>query len=240
MIYVTDYARNNTTIVPERVNMRVLQFVENLNGKSGNYLPWQTETVEFDKGKMGQSALGEYGGVYHSEGYESVIPYTGTDRDKHTTGATENVPGRNAYYTDRPVGIDSLTWDTVTPFDIRVVELSSSTIFPNGTTIDKDTQLRIGARARGFFGFPQTDITTYTNYTAERFYLDGKYINRVHVVCYDDSGAFQGHTALPAPPYNIIPNSISSSCTGYMKVIAEDKHFAYSGKTGTKLFKMKP
>jgi hypothetical protein len=140
-----------------------------------------------------------------------------------------------------------LTWDTISPMDVRVIgDTTGGTNFtkfyPNGATIDKDTRLQIGALSRSFFGLPYSNMTSYTNYTSQGFMIDGKGIRRVHVFCYDPTGVFKGHTALPAPPYQVKPNDIkpTGTCTGYMKIIAEDTHFGYSGKSGTLIFKMTP
>jgi hypothetical protein len=227
MVYVTDYARNDTSIVPERLNMRVMQFVENLRGINGVYLPWETEFVQFDKGELGQSVFGLEYGVYSSQGASG------------STGSTENVPGRPGLFTDRPVGIAALTWDTVTPFDMRVVDLTNSIVFPNGTTIDRTRQLQVGMQASDFFGLPYTDLSTYTDYTSEELALDGRRIKRVHVFCYDTNSVFRNHTALLEPPYRFTPNAIPNcSNAEYMKVISEHKHFDYSGKSGTLLYRL--
>ena len=233
MIYVTDYARNDASISADGVNMRVMQFLDNLSGANGVYLPWQTEPVPFDKGELGQSVFGVNGGVHQSEGLESDIPYTGTERDKHTTGSTENVPGVDGYFTDRPFGIDALTWDTVTPIDMRVINTVTGALYRNGATIPNNQLLRVGVRTRGFFGFPETDPATYTNYTAEHLNLEGKGIKRAHVFCYDATGQYVGHKPLETVPYTFSANQISGCSGGYVKIVAEEQHFDYSGKTGT-------
>jgi hypothetical protein len=234
MVYVTDYARNNTSVTTDRLNMRVVQFADNLPYSGDNvYLPWETKTVNvFDTGSLGQSVFGVYSGSYNST--PGAVG----------TGSSGNVPGVRDRFTDRPVGIAALTWDTVTPFDMRVLHTDptpeNSTVYPNGTTIPINTELRVGVVAHRFFDFPYSDPMTYLNYSSSRLGLDGKGVKQVHVFCYNSTGAFVGYMALPSPPFRFVPSQSPLSCVanGYMKIIAEDKHFKYSGKTGTMIFKI--
>jgi hypothetical protein len=226
LVYVTDYARNDSTIKPDRMNMRVMQFADNYQTITGSFLPWKTESVTFNKGTLEQYILGSTGGV-HQTGSTYPIP-----------GPAENA-GKDGYFSDRPVGITALTWDTITPIDMRVMNLSTSTVYSNGATIPKGTNLRVGVRTQGYFGLPYSDINTYTEYMASTLGEDGKGIKRVHVFCYDPDGEYVGHKELTAPPYEFTPSTdISSKCNGYMKIIAEDKYFTNSGKTGTMIFNM--
>jgi hypothetical protein len=240
MFYVTDYARNNTSITPDTLNMRVMQFVDYPQRNiTGVFLPWKTEAVEFGSWTsnnltLGQSSLGIFYGVYSSAGRISAAADI-------VEGSTENVPGVDGFFTDRPVGIATLTWDTVNPFDIRVFDLGNRVIYPNGTTIDNDTLLRIGVHARAFFGIPYKNVSTYTNFTSTNYAWDGKQTQRVHIFCYDTNGAFQNHTALLEPPFEFTPgNPIANPICppGYMKIVAEENLFGYSGKSGTQIFRV--
>ena len=154
---------------------------------------------------------------------------------------------------DHPVGIAALTWDTTLPFDMRLVDQANDIYYSNEATIPPAASLRVGVRARGFFGLPgdpnpptgQNMRQSFMNYTADPLdqahrNLDGKGINRVHVFCYNSNSVFQGHTILPSSPYNFVPNQAPLSCTagGYMKIVAEDTHLEFSGKTGTMIFKI--
>jgi hypothetical protein len=59
------------------------------------------------------------------------------------------------------------------------------------------------------------------------------------VFCYSEAGAFVDHTALSVMPFEITPGNAPLSCpAGYMKVVAEDKYFGYSAKTGTMIFRL--
>lgn len=237
MIYVSDYDRNLTSISPTRLNMRIMQFVEYPQRNiTGLFLPWQTDpniTIANDKvtrstGKVGRSVFGPYNGFYNSSSEVT---------NGMMEGSTENVPGRPGYYTDKPVGMSVLTWNTVTPIDMRV--MSGRNLYPNGATITRTTALNVAVTGRRFFGMPYTNSTSFTNFTsrADKRNLNGQYINKVHVFCYGSTGAFLNHTALHSQPFMFTPNTVSNSCA-YMKVVAEDYYFMYSGRTGTQFFKV--
>lgn len=237
MMYVTDYARNNTSITTTRLNMRVMQFVEFPQRKFvSTFLPWRTDpNITIEKSTVGESIFGPYNGSYDS---------TGTTTGGTVEGSTSNVPGVANVYTDRPVGIAALTWNTVEPFDMRVIDMDTHRLYPNGTTIAGNTEVRIGAMHRKFFGLPFTNVSGFTNFTAQEadsdqtvLNLDGTYVNRVHAFCYNSSGAFLNHTALHEIPFLLEPDDLDASCS-YMKVIAEDRFFWTSGKTGTQIFKV--
>lgn len=235
MIYVTDYARNNTSINRNRLNMRIMQFVDNYKTMTGIFLPWATTTTPtFTKGALWQSPLGISDGKYNSDGGGAG------------TGSTENA-GREDYFTDRPVGLAAVTWDTISPIDMRVVDLASQTVYPNGASISKTKTLRVGVLARAFFGLPYSNITTYTNYTSQEYLLEGKGVKRVHAFCYDTTGKYVGYAVDDAAPFIFAPNGTTvtggvqrpATCNaGYLKLIAEDKYFTYSGKTGTMIFQL--
>lgn len=235
MFYVSDYARNNASIGRDELNMRVMQFIDNFRNITGQFLPWKTEPVPFDKGELGQSVFGLYSGVYLSSGSASAAL---------VAGSTGNVPGNSAYYTDRPVGIAALTWDTISPYDLRVMNVSTGTVYASDAAIpiiDGTTKLRIGLRGRGFFGLPFSNITTYSNYSStEKYNLDGKSVKRIHIFCYDSTGAYLGHAVDDEVPYEFTPATDASCPTagGYMKVIAEDSLFEWSGKTGGMIFQL--
>ncbi|MDY0093580.1 MAG: choice-of-anchor Q domain-containing protein, partial [Candidatus Vecturithrix sp.] len=245
MVYVTDYARNHTSITRDRLNMRVMQFADNYKTFTGVFLPWATAaTPTFTKGALWQSPFGpkiatirEVEGRYNSDG-GGALP---------STGSTENVPGRTGYFTDRPVGIDAMTWDTITPFDMRVADIAGGTLYPNGASISKTKTLRVGVTARAFFELPYGTITNYTNYTSQKYLVDGKGVKRMHAFCYDLTGKYVGYVVDDKPPFIFAPNGTTvangvqrpAACgAGYLKLIAEDKHFTYSGKTGTMIFQL--
>lgn len=232
MVYMSDYARNQTSIAPDRLNMRVMQFYEHPQRNYTSLFPWKTEVVTFDLGgTLGQTIFGPYSGYYNSS---SVL--TGG----RVEGSTENVPGRPGYFTDRPVGVAALTW-TTSPFDLRLIDLNATpkVQYPNGAIVDNDTLLRVGVQHRGFFGLPYANVSSYTNFTAERMNLDARGTARVHVFCYNTSGVYANHTALSVMPFEFTPGAAPLSCpAGYMKIVAEDTQFGYSGKTGTMIFRL--
>ncbi|MBD3305195.1 hypothetical protein GF339_02470 [candidate division KSB3 bacterium] len=226
MIYVTDYARNDTATNASALNMRVMQFLDNFRGGHAVYLPWATSTVGgFSKGgTIKQSVFNPYSGVYNS------------------AGATENVPGVDGKFTDRPVGIAALTWNTEM-LDMRILNTATTpdTVYPNGTTIPNNTLLRLGARTQRFFGLPPSDPTTYTNYTGSEYYIDTRGIERIHVFCYNSSGSYLGYKTVSTTttPWTFNTNQITNCTSGsYVKMVAEDALFGTSGKTGTMFFKV--
>jgi hypothetical protein len=248
MVYVTDYARNNTSVTTDGVNMRVMQFIDHPRKVylQNQFLPWRTEMTNpplFDARNenaqpLGHSVFGVYSGVYDSAGSSAA-------------GSSGNVPGVAGKYTDRPVGIATLQWYTDLPIDMRVIQEVSNNcpdpstgsntdiVYPNGTTIPTSTDLRIGVRARGFFGFPRSNSCTYFNYTGEKWNHDRAGIGRVHAFCYGSTGAYVGYKEITAIPYTFNTSNISNCGTGgFLKLIAEDALFGYTGKSGTMIFKV--
>ena len=112
-------------------------------------------------------------------------------------------------------------------------------IYPNGATIPANTLLRIGARTRGFFGFPIHTSRSFTNFSSKDLGVNGVGIKRLHVFCYDKNGAFKGYTGLTNKPWLFNTQQISGCAAGgIVKIISEDKHFGYSGKTGVMIFRV--
>jgi hypothetical protein len=164
-------------------------------------------------------------GIYDSRGRDGSV------------GSTENTENNNRF-SDRPVGIAALNWNTIDPFDMRVVDAATgNTLYPNGATINRTTQLQVGALSRAFFGLPYSNTDTYTDFNDSALELDGSRIRRVHVFCYNANGTFLNHDTIDSPPYQFTPNAIHTDCS-YMKIIAEDQYFGHSGKTGTMIFKL--
>lgn len=241
MVYVSDYARNNTSLSRDYLNMRVQQFIQvpTFANLSGSWIPWNTEAVKFGSWTsnnlaLGQSVYGISDGFYNSS---SII------RANIVEGSTENVPGKPGYFTDRPVGLATLQWNTKKPIDIRVVKESTPTaVYVNGGTVPRSSQIRIGVSSRYLFMPPEDDYDAFRNSstevseTAKRW--DGLYAGRVHVFCYDKYGQFDNHSALPAAPYRITLSSMGCQTNGFAKIVAEDRDFAYSGRTGTMFFRI--
>ncbi|PID58319.1 hypothetical protein CSB45_04430 [candidate division KSB3 bacterium] len=265
MVYVSDYARNNTSAQPmnststrDRLNMRVMQFIQipaSYSNISGNWIPWATEQVPFGSYTstspagnltLGQSVFGASNGVYNSTG--------DTNRG---IASTNNVPGVAQVYTDRPFGVAALQWNTVKPIDIRVVNADGSdaaglsspiTSYPPGTALPLNSALRIGVSSRYLsFGYPESMKDSFWNFSSEKSAFwnvstapspsvgrwDGIKAGRVHIFCYGSAGAFQGHTALSEAPYSVTLSAFGCSRGGLAKIVAEDNDFAYSGRTGT-------
>jgi hypothetical protein len=146
-------------------------------------------------------------------------------------GPPENA-GVDNVFTDRPVGIATLAWNTTEPIDLRVVHQTNNTVYSNGATIPTNTGLTVGAASGRYFWFPESTKASYSNYSVE---MDGTRIRRVHVFCYDTDGVYVAGThTTGTPPFNF--NACSSA--GLMKVVAEDVDFEYSGRTGTQIFRI--
>ena len=155
MIYVTDAARNNTTIIPKRVSARVLQMIDvpsAFSSISGAPIRWETArnavfsthtariwratdsttTFPFNL-TLGQSPFGLKLGRGAFELYSSGV-YHSRGQFKPTGGSSSNVPGRTvgtgetaySYFTDRPFGVNALHWNTLKPIDIRLIEHKSA------------------------------------------------------------------------------------------------------------------
>ena len=155
MIYVTDAARNNTTIIPKRVSARVLQMIDvpsAFSSISGVPIRWETArnavfsthtariwratdsttTFPFNL-TLGQSPFGLKLGRGAFELYSSGV-YHSRGQFKPTGGSSSNVPGRTvgtgetaySYFTDRPFGVNALHWNTLKPIDIRLIEHKSA------------------------------------------------------------------------------------------------------------------
>lgn len=235
MIYVTDYARNNSSTTRDKLNMRVMQFVEfprqpELNGV---WLPWATETVSLPGGDLQQSIFefkisdgNKRHGDYNAEGEGEA------DRDyDDRPGPAENA-GIDGVFTERPAGIAALAWNTTEPIDMRVIHRTNNTVYPNGTTIAKSQDLTVGASSGRFFWFPESHFGSYTSFADE---VDGRRVGQVHVFWYNNDGSYRNHSSLSGPPFEFN----SDATDGYMKVIAADVDFAYSGRTGTQIFRVK-
>ena len=155
MIYVTDAARNNTTIIPRLVSARVLQMIDvpsAFSSISGVPIRWETArkavfsthtariwrrtdsttTFPFNL-TLGQSPFGLKLGRAAFELYSSGV-YHSRGQFKPTAGSSSNVPGRTvgagettySYFTDRPFGVNALHWNTLKPIDIRLIEYKSA------------------------------------------------------------------------------------------------------------------
>ena len=296
MIYVTDAARNNTTIIPKRVSARVLQMIDvpsAFSSISGVPIRWETarkavfsthtariwrrtdSTTTFPFNltlgqspfglKLGRAAFELYSsGVYHSRG-----------QFKPTGGSSSNVPGRTvgagettySYFTDRPFGVNALHWNTLKPIDIRLIEYKSAyttsdIAYVSGDKVDVSKELRIGVASRYMsFGQPYNRALSFLNASSFATELggpwDAAFAGRVHLFCYDKVGAFKNYTMLyvkqryserfknPASPLSYKPSYLvtlpTSNCVsgGFLKVVAEDKDFAYSARTGTAFYAIK-
>ena len=259
MVYVSDYARNDAATTDALVNMRLMQFID-IPGQSSPvqniWIPWGTETVDFgtytdDNLDLGQSPYGLYGGVHNSSGFSS-----------------NNVPSTSgtSLFSERPVGIATLQWNTLKPIDIRVVPESSGpadsptnddAYEPVTDTLPRDVKLRIGVSSRvQRFGSPVDKAKSFWNASSVNAPLpraygrwDGMLSGRVHFFCYNSDGTFSEHTALypyseTGEPYNIQLDQVggagSNKCpaNGFVKIVAEDKDFGYSGRSGTAYFKL--
>jgi len=253
MVYVTDYARNTTSISRDHLNMRVQQIIQvpGFGNMSGSWIPWETEAVEFgsyttDNLALGQSVYGTSDGVYNSTGTIDA----GNDIIE---GSTNNVPGRQDLFTDRPAGLGSLQWNTKKPIDIRVINnadvgdigtsvTAATSAYVNGATISRGTLIRIGVSSRYLFQPPEDKALAFLNSSTEvsqtAVRWDGLYAGKVHIFCYDKYGAFDNHTALPTAPYRITLSSMGCQSDGFAKVVAEDRDFAYSGRSGTMFFRV--
>ncbi|GAK57415.1 cell surface protein [Candidatus Vecturithrix granuli] len=249
MVYVTDYARNMTSITRNRLNTRVMQFIEVpgvYKSISGAWIPWQTEvystaTTLFPKGALGQSVYGITDGVYNSTGAAN------------STGASGNVPGRFGYFTDRPVGITALQWNTLKPIDIRVVDSTKS--YLPGESLPLNTPLRIGVSSRKLsFGYPETNRIMFTGYSSEWTELTGRWdatdAGRVHLFCYDKTGkyisgshkwvsALNNKGVLFTPPFLVTLSPPTCTSPGFVKIVVEDVDFNDSARTGTAFYGVK-
>lgn len=152
MVYVTDSTRNNTTIDPKRVSMRVMQFIdvpEGFSSITGAWIPWETTrntkfstytaarmkegtaAIKYHNLKLGQNPFGLKGPnafqLYSGGVYQSKANYTGLKTStvpvNDLAGMTNNA-GQIGYFTDRPFGIAALQWNTLKPIDVRVVDWS--------------------------------------------------------------------------------------------------------------------
>ena len=251
MVYVTDSARNYTSLARSNLNMRLMQFMDQPYTNMTGFLPWRTNTLsatenaklpKFDTAKTGNLNLGQTPfGIYTSGGWYNSEGVVDTTR---TVGSSNNVPRHPLVYADRPVGVTSLVWSTDPPVDIRVLRskldgATADAIYPNGATIPANTLLRIGARTRGFFGFPIHTSRSFTNFSSKALGVNGIGIKRLHVFCYDKNGAFKGYTGLTNKPWLFSTQQISGCAAGgIVKIISEDKHFGYSGKTGVMIFRV--
>lgn len=218
MVYITDYARNNTVATEssdtdtDRLNMRVMQFIDSPQAVLSNvWLPWRTTEVPFGSYTsynmtLGQSVFGINGGVHDSEGEADDLQ-----------GSSNNIPGAVNLFSERPAGIAALQWNTQKPIDIRVVPADS---FQGGTNATanayipmKDelpigTPLRIGVSSRvQRFQSPLEKAKSFWNASTVNndFDIDilGRWdamkSGRVHFFCYDSNGVFSDHTALQPP-----------------------------------------
>ena len=295
MIYVTDAARNNTTLNPKRVSARVLQMIDvpsAFSSISGVPIRWETarksvfsthtsriwrrtdSTTTFPFNltlgqspfglKLGRAAFELYSsGVYHSRG-----------KFKPTAGSSSNVPGRTvgtgetaySYFTDRPFGLNALHWNTLKPIDIRLIEYKSTysatdIAYVPGDKVDLSKSLRLGVASRYMsFGQPYNRALSFLNASSVMTELggpwDAAFAGRVHLFCYDKAGAFKNYTMLypdryseryktPATPLKYRPSYLvtlpTSNCVsgGFLKVVAEDKDFAYSARSGTAFYSIK-
>ncbi|MCP4402618.1 MAG: hypothetical protein GY801_35600 [bacterium] len=227
MFYVTDYARNDTSTTQAPLNMRVMQFIDvphNLD-LNGVWLPWATETIDLPEGgPVEQSIFSTFDdrfGSYNSRG-ESTSSYSARPGPPENSG-TDNV------FTERPVGIATLAWNTTEPFDMRVTD--GTDIFLNGATIGLGVAFEVGAASGQYFSFPESDLAEYTNYRAS---VNGRRIGEVHVFWYNNDGSYRTHASDASAPFEFD----SDNTQGYMKVIATDTDFKYSGRSGTQIFRL--
>ena len=237
MVYITDYARDDNldhgtaTNWQNRLNMRVMQFIDgfpNTTALDGVYLPWGTESVafgNFSNLQLEQSIFGSSSGRYNSQGV-STSSYTARP------GPPENA-GVNNVFTERPVGIATLAWNTTEPIDMRVVHSTNDIVYANGATIPLNTDLMVGTASGKFFAFPESSRATYTDYTG--LTVDGRRVRKVHIFWYNNDGSYRAHQSVTNRPY--VFNT--GATAGYMKVIAEDIDFMYSGRSGTQIFRIK-
>ncbi|GAK52990.1 predicted solute binding protein [Candidatus Moduliflexus flocculans] len=151
MVYVTDSSRNETSINPRRVSMRVMQFIdvpEGFSSITGAWIPWETTrnakfstytaarmkegtaAIKYHNLKLGQNPFGLKGPnafqLYSGGVYQSKANYTGSGTSvavDDLAGMTNNA-GQAGYFTDRPFGIAALQWNTLKPIDVRVVDWS--------------------------------------------------------------------------------------------------------------------
>ncbi|PIE31783.1 hypothetical protein CSA56_17310, partial [candidate division KSB3 bacterium] len=241
MVYVTDYARNDNrnhgSLWQARLNMRVMQFMDGFTdpNMNGVFLPWSTTTSPTfgDSGNLGlwQSPFKGRGsdrtqgsfGVYSSQGAK-----TGNADYDERPGPAENA-GVDNVFTERPVGIATLAWNTVDPIDIRVVDITTHMVYQNGSPITAGRTVRIGAASGAFFDFP----VSYASVTSAA--IDGQRANRIHVFWYNTDGSYRDYELKSGvPPFLVNVGNTS----GFMKVVVEDTDFEYSGRTGTQLFRI--
>lgn len=251
MVYVTDYARNMTTIARDRLNMRVMQFIEVpgvYKSISGAWIPWATQNyTTFTKGVLGQSVYGITDGVYNSTGSSAAAT--------KSAGSSGNVPGRSAYFTDRPVGITTLHWNTLKPIDIRVIKASGTetkTYIP-GEALPLNESLRIGISSRKLsFGYPENKKIMFTGYSTEWTELTGRWdatdAGRVHLFCYDKAGKYingshnhlngvlEPSTTTSITPYIVRLSDLGCTSPGFVKIVVEDEDFGFDARTGTAFY----
>ena len=267
MVYVTDYARNNTVAAEttdaqtDQLNIREMQFLD-IPGSTNLHnipIPWRTTDVPFgsyttDNLALGQSVFGIYGGVHNSTGSTT-----------NQQGASNNIPGAANLFSERPVGLAALQWNTFKPMDIRVVpydsdsDSSADAYEPMVDPLPVNDALRIGVssrvlrfqapldKAKGFWNASTLDNDFDIDMLGR---WDAMKSGRVHFFCYNSSGVFTDHTALQPPTqydidnntkplsYQIQLDDISCSSGGFVKIVAEDADFGYSGRSGTIFYEL--
>lgn len=246
MVYVTDYARNMTSLTRDRLNMRVMQFIQVpgvYQSISGVWIPWETESfTNFSTGYLGQSVYGISDGAYDSTG----------GGGSGSTGSTENttIDGK---FTDRPVGITALQWNTLKPIDIRVADATGSNPYLPGQSLPRTTELRIGVSSRKLsFGYPENNRTMFMGYSTQWTELTGDWdatdTGRVHLFCYDKDGAYitgshthadgvlEPSTPTSDTPYLVTLSDLGCVSGGFLKIVVEDEDFNFSARTGTAFY----
>jgi len=203
------------------------------------------------------------GGVYQSKGqWDGAALVGGGDALGSTNNAgqagyfTDRPFGIAALHwnTMKPIDIRVVDWSN----PAESADLTA-TAWRSGEKLPRSTALRIGVSSRYMsFGLPFDKRAGFKNSSTTANQIagawDAQFAGRVHIFCYDGSGKFTNYTALypqmaarREAPYNeayrpsyLLPTGLAgipgtNGCPGkgLVKIVAEDKDFPYSGRTGT-------